>query len=274
MRFIQRHPYVSFVLLVLATPYGVLLPLLLAGVEQESLKPLKLLFAFTPLVFACLVTSRAYGEEGIARLFGKFWTREASAIWCGLALSMFVGLGFAALGLRYAIDGFFPPREEFASLPTILSVSLPLLFFPGITEEFAWRGLLQSGLQRRLSWWWASLLVGLVWGTWHGFDFLLGNWTFAWNTFWAYPLFIVSNSILIGWAYKESGESVFVAMLAHFSSNCVNFFMPVFEEYHGSVLPAVFYIGGLCLTTLAFPVIDCWRGASSSRACHHTMNDK
>lgn len=255
VRFVQRFPLLVFTLLVVGTPYAVLLPLLAAGVDQEQLKPLKLPLALTPLAYAWLVVSMADGEQGVRRLFGKLWTPRAHWSWQVLAIAIFLAIAFTALGIRYWSDGFFPPRSEFGSLGTIVVWSLPLLLFPGITEEFAWRGLLQAGLQKHLHWWWASLSVGLVWGSWHGFDFLLGNWTFSWTTFGGYPLFIISNSIIIGWLFKCSGESVWVAMLAHFGSNCVNFFTPVFEEYHGSALPAVLYIGGLCSVACLLPLV-------------------
>ncbi len=256
MEFIRTRPCLSFVLLVVLTPYLILLPLLAAGVDQQYLKPLKLPLAFTPLIYASFVSWCVDVENGLAKLFAKLWTSKTNFAWYLAAIAVFVVVGFAALAIRFAVDGFFPPRSDFASLNTIAALSLPLLLFPGFTEEFAWRGLLQSGLQSRCNWWIASFLVGIVWGTWHGFDFLLGNWTLTWTSFWGYPPFIISNAVIIGWVYKNGRQSVFLAMLAHFSSNCVNFFMPVFEEYNGSALPAILYIGGLCLLSLILPVFD------------------
>ena len=245
---IRKYPLLSFILLVVGTPYLITLPLLWAGIEQHSLAGLKLLFALTPLIYVSLVVFVSEGEEGIQRLFGNFW-RRVPTFWYLFSLLIFLMIALLALGIRWLDDGFFPPVSEFGSWIEILGLSIPLLIFPGVTEEFAWRGFLQAKLQLSgRHWWTSSVIVGLVWGSWHGFDFLLGNWTFSFPEIFGYPLYIISTSIIVGFAFDRSGKSVLMAMIAHFGANIVNFFTPVFQEYGGSVMPAVYYLAGLLLT--------------------------
>ena len=51
----------------------ILVPLLLAGVPQDTLKPLKLLFALSPLFYVSIVTYAAGGEQRTRSLFAKLF---------------------------------------------------------------------------------------------------------------------------------------------------------------------------------------------------------
>jgi len=223
--------------------YGLLLPLLWLGFEKATLRPLKVYFAFTPLISVITICYIIGGEKSVRDLFRKLRWKGYKHKWFFLSTWSFSIIGFSALLLRFFYDGFFPPFEDFGPIDQMLLYSIPLFLFPGITEEFAWRGFLQSRLQERFQAFYACVIVGLVWGSWHYPDFLLGNWETNLSSQLSFFAFIIAASIYIGWLFIQTGENVFIAMLAHFGANIVFTFSPIFNIYEeGSFLTIALYI--------------------------------
>ena len=81
----------------------------------------------------------------------------------------------------------------------------------------------------------------------------MGNWDNRISVQISFFTFIIAASIFIGWLFIQTGENVFIAMLAHFGANVVFTFSPIFNIYEdGSYLTIAMYIG---LTWLAVIVI-------------------
>jgi FtsH-binding integral membrane protein len=86
-------------------------------------------------------------------------------------------------------------------------------------------------------------MVGLVWGCWHYPDFLLENWDTSIGSQTGFFFITVGASIIIGWLFRQTGETVFIAMLAHFGANIVFTFSPIFNIYEdGSRMTITLYI--------------------------------
>lgn len=241
LKFTVRYPVFTYVLCCLIPVHGILWPLYWSGVSQDFLKPLKIFFAILPTFSAMLITFLIEGEEGVSKLFRKMWPKKVQWLWVGAALFIFATVAMIALLIRYLIDDFFPPRDDFSSLLQILVAAILLIFIPGFFEEFGWRGFMQERLSDKYSVFSASLLVGLIWGAWHYMDFLMGNWAMTTKTQLLFMIYILATAVIIGWIYVNT-KSIFMAMLAHFGANIVNFFIPLWNNYGNSNLPVYFYI--------------------------------
>lgn len=262
--FTKKHPILCFVLMVLVPVHGILWPLLLTGTPQQSLQPLKILFAFLPTTSALIITWLIKGDDGVRELWRSTFLKEGRIKYYGTALLSIAILGAIAMAVRFVYDGFWPSISDYPDLGTSLLLAPFLLLFPGFTEEFGWRGFLQQRLQGQTGVFLASLITGIVWGTWHGMDFLMGNWpsdTFNVLVFFTY---IVGTSIVIGYLYECSGRSIFVAIVAHFSANIVNFFLPVWNTNAGLTTPIIF-VGLLWLTALVLLVFELRKKRFSQR---------
>lgn len=92
-----------------------------------------------------------------------------------------------------------------------------------VSEEFGWRGWLLPRLQARWSALRASLVVGVLWGTWHtGPDFwrmLLEGDVRAFLFPLAMTLGTVPLSVIFCWLYNSTGSSLVPPMLFHGSFN-------------------------------------------------------
>lgn|GEM_PF-3500274 len=239
---IRKYPVLTFVAAVLLPVHGILWPLRLSGVQLESLQGFKLLFALIPSIAAFIITNITEGEHESQRLWRRVYLRKNQTKVFLLALISITSIGLCAVLIRFILDGQSPFWDALPSAQETIFLVPFLLFFPGFTEEFGWRGFMQQKLQKRHGIFLASLVTGLVWGGWHCMDFLLGNWpsgTFNIILFFAY---ITGVSIVIGGLYALSKGSVAVAIIAHFSANMVNFFLPVWNNQAGTKTPIVFII--------------------------------
>lgn len=104
--------------------------------------------------------------------------------------------------------------------PYFLLAFLLTFFFTGAPEEFGWRGFFQKELQKKYNPLITSILIALVWSTWHiplhyngfyshDFDFL--------------DRFLVSFQLglLFTWCYNKSGYSILTVMILHTMNNNV-----------------------------------------------------
>lgn len=237
---VRSHPIKIYILMCLLPAHLVLWPLLAFGVNQASLQPLKLLFSFLPTGSALVITYAGWGEEAVRDLWKRTFLKEGRIKGYTISLVSFVLIGAIALLARYYWDGYFPPENEYPPFVQILIAAPFLLLFPGFVEEYGWRGFMQDRLQTKHSVFVASLLVGLVWGTWHTMDFLMGNWPYSLGNVIAFYAYITGVSVVIGGLYYYFNRSIFVAMIAHFSANLVNFFVPVWNLDVGYTTPIIY----------------------------------
>jgi membrane protease YdiL (CAAX protease family) len=125
------------------------------------------------------------------------------------------GSGIAPEGVSRLIE------QPLLILPTLL---FWLLFGP-VPEEPGWRGYALDGLQARRTALSSSLIVGVVWSTWHmPLFFIPGTWQAAdvglgTQHFWFYMFTIVFEAVLYTWIYNHTGRSILAVILFHFTGN-------------------------------------------------------
>ncbi|MFO8036583.1 MAG: type II CAAX endopeptidase family protein [Anaerolineales bacterium] len=136
----------------------------------------------------------------------------------GLAALMDIALG----GSGMAPEGISRWMEQpLLILPTLI---FWLLFGP-VPEEPGWRGYALDGLQARRGALFSSLIVGVVWSTWHlPLFFIPGTWQAAevglgTQRFWFYTFTILFEAVLYTWIYNHTGRSILAAILFHFTGN-------------------------------------------------------
>ena len=247
---IRKYPAVVFTCIAILPIYIILGVCWIVGIPLVSLKSLKLLLALTPLLSLFIVGTVFRGID-LEKVFLKFFNRSTPFFWYLLACFLIPLLGFISMSISSlvfvnSISWNFPFWSH------MLGLSIPLLLFPGLTEEFAWRGYLFDHLRAKHSLGVASIIVGTVWGIWHCFDFIIGNWTFTIPLFCSYILYLISISIIICYLYEKSGQNIVIAILTHFSANALVSFTPLWKS--GSQ-PVFIYIGFLMLTAATLTVL-------------------
>jgi CAAX protease family protein len=224
---LQRHPVLTYFVLVFALSWGAML-LLTGGLGPiGSSDPRFLFIALTapvaPAIVGLLLTGLVAGRAGYRHLLARLLSWRVGVGWYAVALltapllTVTVAL-FLALAVR---------STEF--LPAILTKPDPLgLLLPGMVggliagfcEELGWTGFAIPRLRLRYGVFATGLLVGVVWGAWHfplfreGASFsaalpviLLLVQLFAW---------LPAYRVLMVWVYDRTG-SLLVTILMHAS---------------------------------------------------------
>lgn len=98
------------------------------------------------------------------------------------------------------------------------------LFFGPVPEEIGWRGYAQDRLQNRYSALITSLIIGLIWSTWHfPLCFIEGTFQYSLGVgspiFWRYFLDKLPEAVIMTWIYNHTRRSTLSAVLFHFITN-------------------------------------------------------
>jgi membrane protease YdiL (CAAX protease family) len=189
-----------------------LLPFVMTGMLVTSCSP-----TLAALLVAGLYP-RAGGVRSVSRQM-RVW--RVPVVWYALALIGPIILLLVAEGLTALHCGTSPAHwmllPSFSGPGGLYFVIFGSLF----AEELGWRGFGQPRLQARFSALSASIVIGLIWSTWHlwyvilpgGFSNVTG--TDAVATY----VRLTSTAIIYAWMYNSTNGSLLITMLAHLGHN-------------------------------------------------------
>lgn len=178
--------------------------------------PVSAAMAVVPGLVAIVLVTRVAGGSGAIQ-----WLKSALApsipghrLWVLVALLVPPTIMFATY-IVMRISGYNMPKPEL----DIVQLTFLLLIFlvPALLEEIGWSGYALDRLQQQMSALVASLLIGVIWATWHFFPLLQIGRTIGWIAWWSVGT--VAIRILITWIFNNSGQSCLAAALFHASQN-------------------------------------------------------
>ncbi len=179
--------------------------------EISMTNPLFILAVYSPGFAGIFLVWRRYGLKGLGSFFRRLtlW-RTRGAWWLFIIVGIPV-LVYAGAAIKGSISDPFPFNPWYQVIPA-MAISL----FIGPIEEFGWRGLAQPLLQRKFSPFWAGLILGCIWGTWHIPAFLLsGSPQSAWS-FGPYFIGVVAIAIILTPLFNDARGSLLISALYHF----------------------------------------------------------
>jgi uncharacterized protein len=168
-----------------------------------------------PLIASFIATRYETGRWAMPSRFlpARHWRRWLCLV-IGPALTIvaFVVIPYmicVAPGHKLIPIGFLAPLA--AVWPNILGGPLE--------EEFGWRGYLLPRLSPRMGSTWATLLIGVIWASWHLPMFLAHVWGIS---FWYYVPIVVAQAVFASLAYFTTGNSILAPILVHYTFNTAN----------------------------------------------------
>ncbi len=179
-----------------------------------------------PAVTAVLVLAVTEGRVGLKQLLRRLFMWRVGFQWYLVALLcplfiMVAALPFHAwLGKRAlpALNSSFWTQTLPAAGISLVLVALYGIFVSA-GEEIGWRGFAQPRLQARFGPWWASLILGILWGCWHlPLFFIPGTQQYG-LPIPGYVLASVGYSVIYTCLYNRSHGSLLLASLFHSVSN-------------------------------------------------------
>jgi len=189
-----------------------------------------------------IVMSRSqYGAAGLRDLGRRIVDpRPISPGWWLVIVLLFPALVVASAGIARGL-GLTPAPLDFAGAgqrllnPVGLLVMVFFILIIGpLPEEVGWRGYLLDRLQLRWKALAASLVIGLVWWSWHLPLFVLPGYFDAFGRSAPTPLAflwgILPAAILYTWVYNNTGRSVLAVIILHFMQNFSSEFLGIASE--------------------------------------------
>jgi hypothetical protein len=176
--------------------------------------PLFVLAAWGPAIAAIVLVGRHHGGEGLRRYFRRLTLWRMPAIWWITLLLIHALLSYAGAAINGTISEPFPFSPWYGVLPAML-----IALFIGPIEEFGWRGLALPLFQRRLTPFWAGLVLGAIWAVWHlPVFFMSGSPQYTWS-FGVFFLGVVAMSVVMTAMFNASRGSILIAVLFHWQAN-------------------------------------------------------
>jgi membrane protease YdiL (CAAX protease family) len=202
--------------------------------------------AFGPTVAAFIMTGITYGKSGINDLWNHFWNRNLNIIWLLVILLSYDLLRLVANIIARIIYG---QNYQIIDLASPIWIIIPLFFqafiLSGMGEEFGWRGYALPRFQAKWNALTSSIVLGLIWASWHIPFFFIHNQPLYQRNFWEWVPLILLSSVIYTWIFNNTKGSVLAAALIHASLNTSVVVLPTYSSlwyYYGIMLLAVILI--------------------------------
>jgi uncharacterized protein len=221
--FVRRYP--ALCLVVLAMILGTVpIVLVAAGVFPAGASQLVALSAGLAGIILAALEGR---KGGVRELLGRFLIWRVGIWWWVFALFGTIIPAVAGLYLFSLLGGPAVDWSGLKPLYTVIPTIIILTILAGVGEEFGWRGFALPRLQARHNALVSSLIVGLIWGTWHiPLFFIPGTVQSAWRAeaglivpILGYTLFCMAWSIQYTWVFNNTRGSVLLAAVVHGAGN-------------------------------------------------------
>ena len=189
--------------------------------EMSSTNPVFLLAVYAPGLAGIFLVWWHYGLKGLGSFFQRLLLWRAPVQWWLFLVLGIPVIVYTAAALKGTLNTPFPFSAWYLVFPALLQ---SLLLGP-LGEEFGWRGLALPLLQRRFSPFWASLILGVVWATWHAPAFFMsGTPQSGWSIG---PFFIglISITVILTPLFNASRGSLLIPILYH-----LNMMNPIFPD--------------------------------------------
>lgn len=179
-----------------------------------------------PSVAAWWLLRRHEGQEAANRIVERYKRWKVGVRWYVVALLLVPSIQLLVLAGDALIgtDPIAGPGTPLGDMLADLGVAGAIAVFPlsllgqlpssPLLEEFGWRGYALPRMQERFDALTSSLLLGLVWGSWHLPLVLAYGEQPA-----PYMVQIVALTVLLTWVYNNTNGSMLLALIFHASMN-------------------------------------------------------
>jgi len=246
---IRQHPLSFFFGLTFLLSWLIWVPMAL---DHYSLLPFELDENFVlivrlfgtlgPAIAASLVALIVGGRSAVRKLWSQIGLWRVNVTWYVAAAVVFPVLVHVAAQMYNLLPGNQPLLIQQVSPATLLVIMI-IMTISVTGEEIGWRGFALPEMQKRWTALKASLLLGTIHTLWHlPFWITLGElerygWSY-WLLSWAW---ILALTIYMTWILNNTGNSLLLVLLFHFSLNVVtNAFLPI-----TTVVPAYILLIGI-----------------------------
>jgi uncharacterized protein len=221
-RWIRRHQLLAF--------FGVTY-LLMFGVTFAYIYGLPAPYAvvwflgiFSPTIAGLLIAMLSGGRPAVKSMLVGFSRWRVGRRWYLAALSLVlvpIAIALVYIAMGNAPRGLLPGVTAWALLGQFVFT----LFSGPLAEEAGWRGFALPRLEARHTALTSSLILGTLWAGWHIPLYFQGGSAAPGIPFPIYLVMVVVLATLLTFLYNNTGGSLVITVLAHFSFNLTSVFV-------------------------------------------------
>src|SRR5437899_11128257 len=223
MQLLRRHPLISFFVMAYAISWTYVIVFLIVWPLPDSIVTAtpELL---GPIVAGFVMTAVMGGRAGVRQLLRRFVMWRVREVWYLYALVAIPALYFIGVALvPGALGSFKAPSLTMSLLYPVFFIVVLVLDVP-LLEEPGWRGFVLPRLQVRWCPLCGTVILGIMWGSWHAPQyftktFAAANGGLSVSGVIVFLLAVVIFSVLITWAFNNTGGSLLIAILIHTAIN-------------------------------------------------------
>ena len=179
--------------------------------------PVFLLGVFAPAIVSLALTARAEGGEGVRRLVARIGRWQVDGRLYLFAVGYMAALRLTAALIQRAATGAWP---RFGDTPLLLMLGALLVStWVQAGEEIGWRGYALPRLAKHIGLSAASMILGVLWASWHLPLFFMQHTDSLGQSFPLYLTYVVALSVAMAWLYWKSDGSLLLVMLMHGANN-------------------------------------------------------
>jgi CAAX protease family protein len=179
---------------------------------------------FSPTIAGLLISMLSGGRPAVKAMLVGFTRWRVGLRWYLAALSLVLvplGIALVYIALGNAPRGLLPGVTAWALVGQFVFT----LFSGPLAEEAGWRGFALPRLEAKHSALAASLILGSLWAAWHIPLYFQGGSAAPGVPFPIYLVMVVVLATLFTWLYNNTGGSLVITVLAHFSFNLTTVFI-------------------------------------------------
>lgn len=178
---------------------------------------LYLLGVFAPSLVALALTAQADGRAGTLALVRRIIHLPTRARWYVFAIGYMASIKLAVALVHRVVIGVWP---QFGKTPLyIMAVAIVFSTPVQAGEEIGWRGFALPGLAKHVGLAPASIILGLIWASWHLPFFFIPAADKSGQSFPVYLLQGTALSVAMAWLYWRTNGSLLLTMLMHAAVN-------------------------------------------------------
>ena len=210
-----------------------------------------LLGVFAPALIALVLTEREKGTGGRATtlaLLRRVFKWRVGALWYVFAIGYIPAVKLWVAVVHRIVTGAWP---RFGQEPWyLMAAAIMISTWVQAGEEIGWRGYALPRLSERFGLAPASVVLGIIWATWHLPLFFFPESSILGQSFPLYLLQVTALSVAMAWLYWRTGGSLLLVMLLHAAVNNIKDIVP--SEVPGATNPFALSTSLVGWLTVAF----------------------
>jgi membrane protease YdiL (CAAX protease family) len=176
-----------------------------------------LLGTFAPGLIALAFTEKIEGRSTTRVLFGRVFKWDVGIRWYMFAIAYLAVVKMTAALLHRVFTGVWPTFGSEAWY--VMAGAVLISTWAQAGEEIGWRGYAVPRLSDHFGLASASIIVGVIWASWHIPIFFFREADVYGQSFPLYLLEVTAISVTMAWLYWRTGGSLLLVMILHAAVN-------------------------------------------------------